>query len=117
MEYRDWHGITFRAGYNYGEHPVSIHNGFDPMKTTRIQGTTVNNGQMEYLRIVGFPAIAEHHFTGGIAWRLSDQFTAHAAFTCSPKVSIKERSAADAIVLSSEMSQQSYELGLTWSFF
>jgi long-chain fatty acid transport protein len=117
LEYHDWHSLTFRAGYNYGKSPVRPRNGFDPGGKTEIQGTSVFNSQLEYLRIVGFPAIAEHHFTGGIAWRLSDRFQAHAGFTYSPKQEIEERSALNTMTLSSEMSQQSYELGLTWSFF
>lgn len=116
VEYHDWHRLTFRAGYNYGKSPVRPRNGFDPMEKTLIQGTPVYNSQLEYLRIVGFPAVAEQHFTGGIAWRLSDLFQAHAGITYSPKKRIVERG-ADNSVLSSEMSQQSYELGLTWSFF
>lgn len=117
VEYHDWHGLTFRAGYNYGKSPVRARNGFDPSVKIPIQGTSVDSSMVEYLRVVGFPAIAEHHFTGGVAWRLSDSFQAHAGFTYSPKNRLTEQDASGSYILSSEMRQQSYELGLTWSFF
>jgi long-chain fatty acid transport protein len=116
-EYRDWHGFTFRLGYNYGKSPVRERDGFSANGSTVIQGKVVNNARLEYLRIVGFPAIAEEHFTGGISWQINERFQAHAGFTYSPSRTIKERDETGSMQLSSEMIQRSYEIGLSWNFF
>ena len=77
VQYRDPEGFTLRGGYNYAKSPVKAHDGFDASGMTTVQGQSVPTLLYEYLRVIGFPAIAEHHFTVGVGYRFSDSFEAH----------------------------------------
>jgi long-chain fatty acid transport protein len=62
-------GWTLRAGYNYGKNPVKVHDNFDD--------SDMPTFQQEYLRIIGFPAIVETHYTFGAGYDFSDSFAAN----------------------------------------
>ena len=107
---------ALRLGYNYGKSPVNVHNGWNPFGTENVQGTPVNQTQYETLRIIGFPAIVEHHFTGGVGYKLTDALALNLAFMYAPQETIQETSAFNAITLESKLSEWSTTLGLTWYF-
>lgn len=117
VQYKEPHGITLRAGYNYGKNPVRTHDNFDPAGTTVIQGIAVSTLLYEYLRIVGFPAVAEHHITAGIGYRFSHTFEGHLGYMYALNKKIGERSAGGAFEFASELRENSYDLGLVWNFF
>jgi long-chain fatty acid transport protein len=68
------------------------------------------------LRIIGFPAIVEHHFTGGIGYKLTDTLALNLAFMYAPEETITEKSAFNAITLESKLSEWSTTAGLSWYF-
>ncbi len=70
----------------------------------------------EQFRIVGLPAIVEHHITAGVGYEFSQRFSANLAFVHAFENDIKETSAGNAIVLESELSEWSLDFGLTWRF-
>lgn len=112
---------TVRLGYNYGKNPVNEHNGwnpnpFDPTNVVDVQGVAVNRVGYETLRIIGFPAIVEHHFTGGVGYRLTDALALNLSFMYAAENSIKETSAFNAVTLESELSEWSSTIGLSWYF-
>jgi long-chain fatty acid transport protein len=112
---------ALRLGYNYGKNPVKEHNGwnpnpFDPTNTVNVQGTPVNRVAYETLRIIGFPAIVEHHITAGVGFKMTDSLSLNASFMYAPEQTIKEASAFNAITLESKLSEWSTSLGLTWYF-
>lgn len=116
-QYKDPHGICLRAGYNYGRNPVRTHDNFNPAGTSVIQGNVVPTVLYEYLRIIGFPAIAEHHFTGSVGYKFSDTFEGHIGYMYALNKKISERSAGGAFAFTSEVQESSYDLGLVWNFF
>ncbi len=113
--------LTLRLGYNYGKNPVKENNGwnpdpFDPTNTVDVQGIPVNRAAYETIRIIGFPAVVEHHITAGVGYRLTDSFGLNLSFMYSPQETIKEASAFNAITLESKLSEWSTTAGLTWYF-
>lgn len=117
VQYKEPHGMTLRAGYNYGKNPVRTHDNFNPARPTILQGNAISTLLYEYLRIVGFPAIAEHHFTVSAGYRFSDRFEAHLGWMYALNNKISERSAGGAFEFASELQENSYDLGLVWNFF
>ena len=112
---------ALRLGYNYGKSPVKVHNGwnpnpFDPTNTVDVQGTPVNRVGYETLRIIGFPAIVEHHITGGVGFKITDSLALNLSLMYAPQQTITETSAFNAITLESKLSEWSTTLGLTWYF-
>jgi long-chain fatty acid transport protein len=115
--------LFLRAGYNYGENPVKEHNGWspappsiDPTNVVNVQGTPFPTPAYEQFRIVGLPAIVEHHITAGVGYEFSERFSANLAFVHAFENDITERSAGNAIVLESQLSEWSLDFGLTWRF-
>ena len=107
---------ALRLGYNYGKSPVKVHNGWNPGGTVAVQGTNVNTTQYETLRIIGFPAIVEHHITGGVGFKITDSLALNLSLMYAPQQTITETSAFNAITLESKLSEWSTTLGLTWYF-
>lgn len=112
----DW--LALRVGYNYGRNPVKVHNGFDPSQTlnTSIQGTPANTAQLEAFRIIGFPAIIEHHLTAGIGVNLTKKVSVNLGYMHGFQNTIKETSRFNAITYESKLYEDSYELGLNFMF-
>ena len=112
---------ALRLGYNYSKNPVKEHNGwnpdaFDPTNTVNVQGTLVNRVGYETLRVIGFPAIVEHHITAGVKYKLTNGISLNASFMYAPEQTLKETSAANAITLESKLSEWSTTFGLTAYF-
>lgn len=116
MQYKDPDGLTLRLGYNYGKNPVRLHDNYDLMGTTQIQGNTVSNVGYEYLRIIGFPAIAEHHFSFGVGYQFTGSFEAHLGGMCALSNNVSESDASGTYTFSSKVRETSYDIGLIWHF-
>jgi len=115
--------LAFRLGYNYGNNPVNEHDGWDPTPSSSnpnnvvdVQGKKVDRFEYEYLRIIGFPAIVQHHITAGIGYEFSRSFAVNIGYMYALQEDIKETSAGNAVTLKSELSEQSIDFGLTWRF-
>ena len=102
--------IRLRMGYNYGKSPVKEHNGWNPSGTVSIQGKTMTNFGYEYFRIVGLPAITEHHFTAGAGVDLARNITLNVAFVYGFKNDVK------AVSIKSTLRETSLDVGMTWRF-
>ena len=107
---------ALRLGYNYAETPLKDNTGFNPFGSTDVQGVSVNNVSYELLRVIGFPAIAEHHFTAGVGFDITQNWILNLSFMYAPEQTFTEASAGDALLLESSMSQWSSTFGLTWYF-
>lgn len=79
---------AIRAGYNYGKNPVSL-DAADSFRTS-VQGIPVSPNNYEGLRIVGFPAIAEQHFTAGVGYNLTQNWLLNLSFVYSPEETITQ---------------------------
>lgn len=109
--------LALRVGYNYGENPVKEHANFNGAGTTNVQGKVVPNYNYEFLRIVGFPAIVEHHLTAGLGYEFSDSFAVNVAYMHAFEETITESSTNPfPVTLESTLEEDSLELGLTWRF-
>jgi long-chain fatty acid transport protein len=110
----DW--LALRVGYNYGRNPVKTSNGWNPLGVSSIQGTSVPTAQLEGFKVVGFPAIIEHHLTCGAGVNLSKKVSVNLGYMHGFENSIKETSAFNLITYESKLHEDSYELGLNIIF-
>ena len=118
----DW--LAVRLGYNYGNNPVKEHNGFKIFSgpgydTTDLNGNTLPTVQYEGFRVVGFPAIVEHHITCGVGVNITKKVSLNLGYTHAFENKIKETSEdspAGTATYESKLSEDSYELGLNIMF-
>ncbi len=118
-QYKVWRGLKFRIGYNYAENPLKRHNGFDGRMPKTVQGKTMPTYYYETFRIVGFPAIVEHHVTFGIGYDFSPRFSVHAGYMHAFEKTIKETGTditGQPVKLESTLSEDSLDFGFTWRF-
>ena len=119
-QYRATDKLLLRVGYNYGENPVKENDGFaGGASTTNVQGIPFPTYFYETFRIIGFPAIVEHHITFGIGYEFTPTFGMNLAYVQGLSETIKESGAdifGNPVTLESELSETSFEFGLTWRF-
>jgi len=120
--------IALRVGYNYGKNPVNEHNGFDgsfnpatgfPNDVVNVQGKTLPRYYYESFRIIGFPAIVQHHVTFGLGYEFSNAFALHAGYMHAFEETITEHGVSPdgrPATFESTLSEDSLEFGLTWRF-
>ncbi|UCE78592.1 MAG: outer membrane protein transport protein [Nitrospiraceae bacterium] len=119
VQYKPTDKLALRAGYNYAENPVEEHNGFVGSNMTSVQGKMLPEYYYETFRIIGFPAIVEHHLTLGIGYEFSNRFSLHAGYVHAFEETISETGtnmAGQPTTLESTLSENSLEFGLTWRF-
>ena len=105
---------AFRLGYNYGKTPLKDNSGFNPGGTTPVQGINVPTALYEALRVVGFPAIAEQHFTAGVGYDITENFILNLSLMYSPEETFTETSGP--ITFEASLKQWSTTFGLSWYF-
>ncbi len=111
--------LAFRAGYNYGKNPVKTNDNFDGTSSIDLQGKSVNRFQYEYLRIIGFPAIVEHHVTAGIGYEISKSLILNLGYKHAFRKTINETGTdfmGNSAELESTLSINALDFGLTWRF-
>ncbi len=122
IQYKPLPAWSLRAGFNYGKNPVKTHDGFDAATLTNVQGENTTTFGYEYLRIIGFPAIAEKHLTFGIGYQLSKSVSVNLGYTHAFGETITETghnfggTGGPDVTLTSELKEDSYEFGLSWRF-
>jgi long-chain fatty acid transport protein len=121
-QYKPMPKLSLRAGVNYGKNPVKKHHGFDASSMTFVQGNSTPTFGYEYLRIVGFPAIAETHLIFGIGYEFSEKFAVNLGYVHAFEKKISETgtnfggSPGPGVTLSSKLQEDSFEVGLSWKF-
>jgi long-chain fatty acid transport protein len=108
--------LFLRLGYNYGANPVKANEGFSEAGVRTVQGLPFPNPAYESFRILGFPAIVEHHLTAGIGYAFSETFELNLGYMHAFENSISETSANAVFAYESSLSEDSLELGFTWRF-
>jgi long-chain fatty acid transport protein len=119
--------LSLRAGFNYGENPVEIHNDFvgydpnspDPLNLVQVQGKSIPVYYYETFRFIGFPAIVQSHLTLGIGYEFTNNFAVRAGFMHAFKKEVRESGTAingQPVTLESGLSEDSIEFSLTWGF-
>lgn len=118
--------LILRAGYNYGANPVNEHNDWDgsmgpmgPNSTTTVQGKTLPTYYYETFRVIGFPAVVEHHLTLGVEYRFTEKFFLSLGGMYAFENSITERGTnlfGQPVTLESSLKELGLDLGFTWRF-
>ncbi|HBW22712.1 MAG: hypothetical protein A2X28_01640 [Elusimicrobia bacterium GWA2_56_46] len=108
--------VTLRAGWNYGKNPVKKHAAFNSAGNTNVQGKVMNNFNYEYFRVIGFPAVVENHMTLGVGYEFSPRFTLNLGYKKAFEKTISETDSSGAINIKSKLSEDAYDLGLTFKF-
>jgi len=118
-QYKPIPKLALRAGYNYGKNPVETHNNFNGMSMVSVQGKSLPAYYYETFRIIGFPAVVEHHLTAGIGYEFTSSFALHASLMYAFENDIQETGtniAGQPVILKSNLRETSAEFGLTWRF-
>ena len=111
--------LFLRAGYNYGKTPVDDNDGFVGTGSKSVQGKTLPTYYYETFRLVGFPALAEHHLTVGIGYEFTSNFSANLGYMHAFKNSLSENGTditGTPVKIKSELTENAIDFGLTWRF-
>jgi len=118
-QYKGFAPVTVRAGYNYASHPVDLNDNFNGTENVTVQGKVMPRYYYETFRLVGFPAIVEHHVTFGATWDVSPTFSVDLsymhAFENTVSVSGTDFTGQPASI-ESTLYEDSLTLGLSWVF-
>ncbi len=115
LTYKATDKLNLRAGYNYSKNPVKKHDNFNPMSITNIQGYNMSTLGYEYFRIIGFPAIVEHHVTVGVGYNLSEKVSLNLGYKHAFEKTIKETFGGSNYI-QSKLSEDAIDFGLTFKF-
>jgi len=118
--------LFFRIGYNYGNNPVQTHDGFNgafgptgAQEYTTVQGKKIPTYYYEAFRIVGFPAVVEHHASVGLGYVFNKHFSANLGYTHAFATTVSEKGTnpfGQPTTIQSKLSEDSLEIGLTWKY-
>ncbi|MFL5273769.1 MAG: OmpP1/FadL family transporter [Anaeromyxobacteraceae bacterium] len=89
--------LALRAGYNYGKSPLKADRAFEN---------------------IAFPAIAEHHITGGFGLNMSDKFGMNFAVMYAPETTLSGSNANPQLIASyrTSMSQLAFDANVAYQF-
>jgi long-chain fatty acid transport protein len=110
--------LFLRVGYNYGSNPVQTHNGWGT-GARNVQGMQFPDYFYETFRIIGFPAIVEHHITAGVGYAFSEKFELNAGYTHALQNTVTENGSlfgGPGATIKSSLSEDSVDFGITWRF-
>nr|WP_320114124.1 outer membrane protein transport protein [uncultured Desulfuromonas sp.] len=120
VQYQALSWLTLRLGYNYGENPINEHNHFDGSSTVAIQGKAVNRYGYESLRVIGFPAIVEHHLTLGLGFTIAENLSLNIGYLHAFETTLKSRGTlpdgTTPVELESNLSEDAVDVSLAWRF-
>jgi long-chain fatty acid transport protein len=108
--------LTLRAGWNYGKNPLKKNDGFNAAGATAVQGVNMSTFGYEYFRVIGFPGVTEHHLTLGAGYEFSPKFALNLGYKKAFAKKFAESDSSGFIKLQSELSEDAYDLGLTFRF-
>jgi len=112
--------LFLRAGYNYAKTPVDDNDGFNGGATKSVQGKVIpSEYYYETFRLIGFPALVEHHITLGIGYEFTQAFSVNLGYMHAFKNTLSETGTdpfGNSVKLKSELAENAIDLGLTWRF-
>jgi long-chain fatty acid transport protein len=120
-QYKPIPNLALRLGYNYANNPVQEHDGFNGVfgQFTKLQGKLVPTYYYETFRVIGFPAVVEHHITAGIGYDITPKVGLNLGYTHGFEKTIRETGTniiGQRAILESSLSEDSVDFGLTWRF-
>ncbi|WP_291314967.1 outer membrane protein transport protein [Desulfuromonas sp.] len=119
--------LTLRLGYNYAENQINEHHGFDGAGNTEVQGKNVLTYGFESLRVIGFPAVAEHHATVGLGYDITPALSLNFGYMHAFESTLKgsgtipiPQSDGSVVVapveMESRLSEDAVDFSLAWRF-
>ena len=111
--------VFFRVGYNYGKSPLKENNNWTAADTKTVQGKTLPQYYFETFRVVGFPAIAEHHIAAGVGYELGENLVLNLSYMHAFENKLSENGTApdgSNANLTSKLSEDSLDFAFTWRF-
>lgn len=118
-QYKPIPKLALRAGYNFGNSPVKEHNGWNGAAPHTIQGHVLPTYFFETFRVIGFPAVVEHHLTCGVGYEFTPRLALNAGYMHAFANTITESGTdffGNQAGLESTLSQDSLDFGVTWRF-
>ena len=119
-QYQPIPNLFLRAGYNYAKTPLEDNDNFDGMGQRKVQGKTIpSEYYYETFRLIGFPALAEHHITVGIGYEFTQSFSVNLGYMHAFKNDLSETGTdpfGNSVKIKSELTENALDLGLTWRF-
>jgi long-chain fatty acid transport protein len=119
--------LFFRVGYNYAENPVDEHNNWNgafsplgvPLDTVNVQGSSIPTYYYETFRVIGFPAIVEHHMTAGIGYEFGESLVINLSYMHAFENSLSEKGTGpdgNNAKIKSKLYEDSLSFAFTWRF-
>lgn len=108
--------VGLRFGYSYGTGILSDNDNWAPLSPVSVQGKTMPNLQYEYLRVVGFPAVMQHHLCVGMGIDVNENMTLNLGVVHALRGKAEEHSAGGAAVLKTGVSQTFFDFGVSLKF-
>jgi long-chain fatty acid transport protein len=121
--------LFFRVGYNYAENPVDDHDGWDgsfnpgpppfPNDVVSVQGKSLPRYYYETFRVIGLPAVVEHHIAAGVGYELGENLVLNLSYMHAFENQLSENgSAPDGTKanVKAKLSEDSLSFAFTWRF-
>ncbi len=109
-------GIALRVGYSYGTEVLNDHDGWNPNGTSFVQSRPMSTLKYEYLRVIGLPAVLQHHIGAGVSLDLNEHVTLLVGATHAFRGKIRETAAGGAADLKSLVRQTFLDFGVSVRF-
>ncbi len=116
--------VFFRVGYNYAENPVDDHDNWNgsllgPPDFVNVQGKSLPRYYYESFRVIGFPAVVEHHIAAGVGYELGESLVLNLSYMHAFENELSESGTApdgSSAKLKSKLSEDSLSFAFTWRF-
>ena len=118
VEYKPLDNLALRAGWNYGKTPIRSKDNLPVNDQNRIPNFAApfSTYYVYWFNLVGFPAIAEHHLTLGLNWKVTPNFDIDLSYVYALSNTETATSVGGGAEVSAKMYQHSIGIGLNWSF-
>ena len=118
VEYKPFEKLSLRAGWNYGKSPIRSKDNLPINDQNRIPDLAApfSTYHIYWFNLVGFPAIAEHHFTLGFNWKITQNFDIDLSYVYALTNTETATATGGVAEASAKMYQHSIGVGLNWSF-
>jgi len=118
--------LFFRVGWNYAENPVDENDDWDgafgpfgPNDSVDVQGKSLPRYYYESFRVIGFPAVVEHHITAGIGYELGESLKVDFSYMHAFENQLSENGTApdgSTAKLKSKLSEDAISFAFSWRF-
>jgi len=121
LEYKPTDKLALRVGWNYGKTPIRDRDNLNPNPLTSQNNIPdfarpFSDYEVYWFNLVGFPAIAEHHLTLGLNWKVTPNFDIDFSYVYALPSTVTATAQGGGAEVSAKMYQHSLGVGLNWSF-